>query len=328
MGCALSGLALLSSLALRLALGPGLSGGRPSRTSLLSEALAVGVNVLAEDPEESTEAAPAGRHAVAVLDVVSKDQEENSGNDHEPTQDAEGNLEFHVENRPGWGLSVCDGSQCIIVTGFLSIGIGAAIGIELEIARPRVFEDVRGNLVRPEGSSPYPVASNVGHLAIVFAKGIDDIVKVGSLAGITLELRKSELSSSGTSHGTRHVVVLIDSTVRVGYVVSVGIIRVVISVFVVGIEIDAGRFAEGLEEGIRSSVGEKGVDEVSTGARHYADVIFGDSVEGKGYVRTKALRSCQVPLFVSITAFTVVIVVVYGTFRPTVLGCVEIQPQR
>ena len=47
-------------------------------------------------------------------------------------------------------------------------------------------------------------------------------------------------------------------------------------------------------------------------------MIFGNSIQGKGHIGTEILCSGQIPLFITISIFSVVIVIVYGTFGPAV----------
>ena len=276
------------------------------------------MNVLADDAEESSESGSVGGNALSVLEYVATAQQEQARQDQDPTQDSQWGLELHVGHRPAGGLSVCDGAEGVIVAGLLAVGIGASVGVQVQIATPGVSQNSRGDIRRSKVSSPYPLATNVSHLTIVSAEGIDNVVEVGSVAVLVLELRNGKFSPGIATQSAGHAAGIVDNAVCVGNVVSKVVVGIVIAVDVGSVVVDVRILAEGLEQGIGTSVGEEGVDEISAGTGHHADVIFGNSIERKGNVGAKVLGASQIPLLVSIAAFTIVVVVVDGTFGPAV----------
>ena len=49
------------------------------------------------------------------------------------------------------------------------------------------------------------------------------------------------------------------------------------------------------------------------------DPVFGNSVQTVSCVGTEMLHTVLVPLFISITTFTIIIIVIDGTFTPSVI---------
>jgi hypothetical protein len=187
------------------------------------------------------------------------------------------------------------------------------------------------------------------------------IQKVISVAGFSLKDRQGELAVGVASHGGGYaregivvviiivvIVIIIQGTVClfkvVGVIVrqnmTIGIGRcgrflgiiiavvvvpiVVVVVVVVIVKVLMRVLAHGIQQGIGSSVGKETVNIGTPAAfRHgKGETIFSNAVETVGDVGAEALRPSLVPILISITVFSIIVVIIDGAFGPTIIRVV------
>ena len=109
----------------------------------------------------------------------------------------------------------------------------------------------------------------------------------------------------------------VDVVVVGAVIVTVVTIVVVVIIDDVVVKVDGGCFPNGIDQGIGTTVGKERVDVMGTAAMEDGDVVLGDPVQTVSRVGTELLGPLLVPILVSVTVLTVVVVVVDRAFGPT-----------
>jgi hypothetical protein len=75
------------------------------------------------------------------------------------------------------------------------------------------------------------------------------------------------------------------------------------------------------QKDVGAIVGKEGINVMTPCATQQwsRDPVLGDALQTVSSIRTELLDAIHVPIFISITVFAIVIVVVYGTFTPPIL---------
>lgn len=117
----------------------------------------------------------------------------------------------------------------------------------------------------------------------------------------------------------------VDVVVVGAVIVTVVTIVVVVIIDDVVVKVDGGCFPNGIDQGIGTTVGKERVDVMGTAAMEDGDVVLGDPVQTVSRVGTELLGPLLVPILVSVTVLTVVVVVVDRAFGPN--ATMDFDPQ-
>lgn len=287
-------------------------------TFLFSSSLVVFV-IFAGDQDHTTESTTTLLDAVLVAETVGEQEEEDASDEKEPGSDANGALEARVVVGQRWIPSFGGRVECVGLDLLLPVGVGTAIGVEFDIAGPRVGEQLFDGFrlsTDPSIASIDEVASCVD-ARVVVAELVLDLVKVISIAVFVSKGGDSELSTDRATQRTGGTVPIV---VTGSTALSDSPNDLIVIEQAVGVAI-----TQCSQEDIGGVVGEEGINVVALAAPHQGDrnPVLGDAIQGVGRVGAEFLDTVLVPVFIAISPFSIVIVVIDCAFTPTV--CIGIK---